>query len=323
MKKTERLNGIIYALKERGKMTASELAELFEVSLRTIYRDIDALGQLKVPIYTYEGVHGGYEIDMKYFMPSIRLTQDEIIMLLMVLAYGERIKMPGLTGDYQILKGKVIHALTDIDQDKIEKLMKHIVFSSHRVEPGHYETDVLKPILESFLNACNLEMAYYNPRRDSYAFRKISPQTLFFEEGGWYLSAYCHLREEKRIFRLDRIRSLKVNAQENHYLDKDIVSSSDKFTVTHYVLSIEAPLYRVLKDNDYFSNVVVLTDEEGLEAGYKKTDSNCIFIKFSTRYKEDILNIVLNNPQAITLIAPHEFKAEVMEKAKALFVKYV
>lgn len=58
MKKTERLNGIVYALKDRGKLTASELSELFEVSLRTIYRDIDALSQLKVLLSPRRGSRG-------------------------------------------------------------------------------------------------------------------------------------------------------------------------------------------------------------------------------------------------------------------------
>ncbi len=62
MKKTERLNGIVYALKDRGKLTASELSELFEVSLRTIYRDIDALSQLKVLLSPTKGFTGAMKL---------------------------------------------------------------------------------------------------------------------------------------------------------------------------------------------------------------------------------------------------------------------
>ncbi len=229
MKKTERLNGIIFALKERGKMTAHELADLFEVSVRTIYRDIDALSQLKVPIYTYDGVNGGYEINMDYFIPSITLTEQEVIMLLIVLNYGETIKLPNLTADYQMLKGKVINTLTDIDQAKVKKLIKHIEFGSHRVEPTSYSGDLLRPILDSFIGECNLDITYYNPRRDEYGDRHISPTVLFFDEGGWYLTAYCHLRNEKRIFRLDRIKTLQLSEDSNIYLDKEIHSSTDKF----------------------------------------------------------------------------------------------
>jgi predicted DNA-binding transcriptional regulator YafY len=62
MKKVERQNGIVHLLRIRRKMTANELASYFEVSERTIYRDIDALSQLQVPIIAYEGLGGGYEI---------------------------------------------------------------------------------------------------------------------------------------------------------------------------------------------------------------------------------------------------------------------
>ncbi len=70
---------------------------------------------------------------MNYFMPSISLNEQEIIMLLIVLNYGETIRLPSLTADYQVLKGKVIHALKDVDQIKVKKLMKHIRFGSHRM----------------------------------------------------------------------------------------------------------------------------------------------------------------------------------------------
>ncbi|WP_430882550.1 helix-turn-helix transcriptional regulator [Fusibacter sp. JL216-2] len=322
MKKTERLNGIVYALKDRGKLTASELSELFEVSLRTIYRDIDALSQLKVPIITHEGVHGGYEIDMNYFMPSISLNEQEIIMLLIVLNYGETIRLPSLTADYQVLKGKVIHALKDVDQIKVKKLMKHIRFGSHRIEPTCYEPNILRPILDSFIDEFNLTMTYYNPQRDQERARKISPKNLFFEEGGWYLTAYCHLREEKRVFRLDRMKNVKIRYEKNAYLNRPISSATDKFSGAEYVMSIDLSLYRVLKDNDYFSDIHVLDNNKAHEAGYLPATSNSIFIKFFTRYEKDILSITLENPNLISIYEPTAFKDKVVKKASQLFNKY-
>lgn len=313
MKKTERLNGIIFALKEHGKMTAHELAELFEVSVRTIYRDIDALGQLKVPIYTYDGVHGGYEINMDYFIPSISLTEQEIIMLMIVLNYGETIKLPNLTADYQILKGKIINSLTDVDQAKVSKLMNYIQFGSHRVEPSSYNRDILRPILDGFINESNMVINYYNPRRDEIGKREISPTNLFFDEGGWYLTAYCHLRKEKRIFRLDRIETIKLTHQHNDYLNKKIESVTDKFAETEYTMEIEKSLFRVVKENDYFNDVHILDGSK----------EDFLTIRVNSRYEEDIVNIILSNPLSITVHEPLWFVEKVKTISKDLYQKYL
>lgn len=314
MKKTERLNGIVYALKERGKMTAHELAQLFEVSVRTIYRDIDALSQLKVPIYTYDGVNGGYEINMDYFIPSISLTEQEITMLLIVLGYGETIRLPNLTADYQILKGKIINALTDVDQIKVQKLMKRIMFGGHRVEPTSYNSDILWPILDSFIEECNLDITYYNPRRDDYGKRTISPTKLSFEEGGWYLQAFCHLRQEKRVFRLDRINDIHLNTEPNAYLDTAITSSTEKFVGTEYLINIEKSLFRVLRENDYFSDILKI---------YDTASPNNLQVRFFTKYEEEIINITMRNPESITVLEPGHFIDKIKSIAKKLNEKYL
>ncbi len=311
MKKAERLNGIIYILKEKGKLTAHELAEYFEVSVRTIYRDIDALSQLKVPIISHDGVLGGYEIDMEYFIPSIKLNEAEVLMLLLVLNYGETIRLPNLSGDYQILKGKIINTLTDVDQLKINKLMTRIIFGDHRVEPTDYIPSVLTGILESFIQECNLLVTYYNPRRNDSSERLVSPQKLFFEEGGWYLSAYCHLRQEKRVFRLDRIKAIKVTKDVNTYLDVEVSSKTDKYSGQEYLFNIEPALFRVLKENDYFKNVELVNAQ-----------SKTLTIRFYTRYKDDIKNIVLNNPGSIKVLEPDSFKREIQALVLNLYENY-
>ena len=134
MKKTERQNGIIHLLRVRGKMTANELAAYFEVSERTIYRDIDGLSQLRVPLIAYEGMGGGYEIDPSYFIPSIKLSEQEILMLLMVLKAGEELRIPNMASDYNLLASKVINALSDAERQKASDVMSRIAFDIIRIK---------------------------------------------------------------------------------------------------------------------------------------------------------------------------------------------
>jgi len=118
MKKTERQNGNTNLLRMRGKMTTKELAAYISMSERTIYRDIDALSQLHVPIISYEGLGGGYEIDSSYFLPSIKLSEQELLMLLMVLKAGEEFRIPNMAADYNLLSGKLLNVLPDEERQK-------------------------------------------------------------------------------------------------------------------------------------------------------------------------------------------------------------
>lgn len=310
MKKTERLNGIIYSLQERGKLSAKDLSEIFEVSMRTIYRDIDALSQLKVPILTHEGLHGGYEIDEDYFIPSIKLNEQEIIILLMILKVGEEIKLPNLSSDYELLKGKLLNILTASKQQKVKNLFEHIYFDMSGITPTTYCDDVLMTIIESFMEEKQVDIDYYHPKRHEYNSRIVSPQELFYDKGGWYLSGYCHMRLEKRVFRLDRIRRISLLDKQNKHIHQDIHSVSDKYINREYILEVEKSLFRVLKDNEYFKNYKIITDADP------------IVVAVTSFLEEPIRNITLSNPLDISIMSPLSFKNEIAEISKQLCKKY-
>lgn len=317
MKKAERLNGIIYALKEKGRLNCKELAKLFEVNERTIYRDIDALSQLKVPLVSYEGKNGGYEIDLNYFIPSIQLTEQEIIMLLMVLNVGQEIKIPNLTAEYQLLRSKIINVLAESDKSKVTRLLEHISFDLARVLPKNYSDKVMPIILESFMEEKNICIAYSVPAKGAVTERKVSPTELFFSDGGWYLSGFCHKRMEKRTFRLDRIENIVLTDETNTYLGKAVQSVGDKFTLKEYVFELTRPLYRLIKDNYYMENCTVLNDPE------KGSNDEKMTVKVFSKYEEEITSLVLSNPFDIKLLGPDKYKKHLQNLVSELFNQYL
>jgi predicted DNA-binding transcriptional regulator YafY len=312
MKKTERQNGIIHLLRARRKVTASELASYFEVSERTIYRDIDALSQLRVPIISYEGLGGGYEIDPSYFIPSIKLSEQEILILLMVLKAGEELRIPNMTTDYNLLSSKLINVLSDEERRKVAQVISHIEFDMIRIMPKGYIHDVLKPLLEAFWRSCDLQIGYYHPERNQTEPRRLSPMELFFENGGWYLVGYCHLRQEKRTFRLDRIVSITCLDEENLYMDSQLtLPQHDKFKWYTYELMIDPALYRVIKDDVYLQFTEVKNTKDGLH------------LTVRTPCKNDILNLVLNHPEQVTALKPEEFIQEIEKLSQVICKKYL
>lgn len=313
MKKTERQNGIVHLLRVRKKMTANELAGYFEVSERTIYRDIDALSQLQVPIIAYEGLGGGYEIDPSYYMPSIKLSEQEALMLLMVLKAGEELHIPNMATDYNLLSSKVINALSDEERQKAAQVMSHIEFDISRIRPKDYIPDVLQPLLEAFGRSCDLQMGYYHPERDETEYRQVSPIRLLFTDGGWYVLGFCHLRQAKRTFRLDRIVSLTCLDEGNRYTNAELpLPEQDKFKWATYELLIDPALYRIIKEDAFLQH----TDVIGGASGW-------LHLTVKTPYSSDIRQLVLCHPEQVTVLQPEAFLQEIEGLSQVLHKKYL
>jgi predicted DNA-binding transcriptional regulator YafY len=310
LKKAERLNGVIFSLNERGRLTAKQLADIFEVSERTIYRDIDALSQLKVPITAYDGLNGGYEIDHDYFIPSIKLTEDEAIMLLMILKLGSDINFPNYKSDYELLRSKILNTLEKSVFSEAEKLLDRIEFNVSYISPANYSDGILSAILTAVITKKQLQFVYYVPATDKSQKRQVSPQVLFFEEGGWYLSAHCHLRNENRVFRLDRMSEIEVIDDVNEHMDDVIKGVTDKFMLCTYRLEISKRLYRVLKDNDYLKDALVLKEND------------FYLLEVTTTLEQQITNVVLENPDEITVVSPEEYLIKVKTIVDKLKNKY-
>jgi predicted DNA-binding transcriptional regulator YafY len=313
MKKTERQNGIVHLLRVRKKMTANELAGYFEVSERTIYRDIDALSQLQVPIIAYEGLGGGYEIDPSYYMPSIKLSEQEALMLLMVLKAGEGLHIPNMATDYNLLSSKVINALSDEERQKAAQVMSHIEFDISRIMPKEYIPDVLQPLLEAFGRSCDLQMGYYHPERDETEQRQVSPIRLLFTDGGWYVLGFCHLRQAKRTFRLDRIVSLTCLEKENRYTNTQLpLPEQDKFKWDTYELLMDPALYRIIKEDVFLQH----TDVKMIASGW-------LHLTVKTPYKSDIRQLVLCHPEQVTVLQPEAFLQEMERLSQVICKKYL
>lgn len=312
MKKTERLNGIVHLLRIKRKMTASELANYFEVSERTIYRDIDALSQLNVPIVSYEGLGGGYDIDPSYFIPSIKLEEQEILMLLMVLKAGEGLRIPNMVADYHLLSSKLINSLTELERQKVTQVMSHIEFDLIHIIPKGYIPGILQTLLEAFGRACDLQVGYQHPERDETEIRRFSPIKLSFDDGGWYITGYCHLRKEKRTFRMDRIVSMVCLEEENLYLNRQLpIPEHDKFQWNTYELLIDPALYRIIKEDIYLQNTKVQTQEGWLHLTVK------------SQYKQEIVQLVLSHPNQVTALKPESLVQELKTISNALYEKYL
>ena len=193
----DRLFQIVYLLMEKSKITAKELAENFEVSERTIYRDIDKLTLAGIPIYTNQGKNGGISILPNYVLDKSVLTKEEKKKLLESL---NALSEVSLSEDKDAVS-KLRSFLGEQYQDWIE-----IDFSGWGNDD---DEDKFARIKNAILEHNYMEITY-SGNSQGLINRKIKPLKLCFKNQAWYLYAYCLLREDYRFFKLKRISQITV-----------------------------------------------------------------------------------------------------------------
>lgn len=198
-----RLFQIIYQLLEKEKVTATALAQQLEVSVRTIYRDVDALSSAGIPIYASQGKNGGIQLDKNFVLAKSLLSQKERQLILEGLqGLGTT---NGLLGDQQLQLQTKLAALFKIKNPN----WLEIQFSPW--QNGRKQQELFEQAKEAICQQRYLSFSYFGRQRER-SQRQVKPIRLIFKGQDWYLYAYCLLRQDFRFFKLSRIKDWRVLA---------------------------------------------------------------------------------------------------------------
>lgn len=195
--KDNRLFRMLYYILKKGKVTARELAERFEVSIRTIYRDIDSLSSAGIPIYAIQGKGGGIEIADEFVLSKSLLTEDE----------REQI-MTALCGLENVNKSYENELLTKLSALFKIKNTNWIEVDFNSWQNNKIYEKIFNEIKSAILSKNILEFSYFGSNDETY--RKVKPVRLLFKGQDRYLYAFCLLRNDFRYFKLSRIKKLKT-----------------------------------------------------------------------------------------------------------------
>ena len=221
MNRFTRITSILIQLQSKKIVTAKEIAEHFEVSLRTVYRDIKALQDSGVPIGSEIGV--GYFIVDGYKLPPISLTEEEANSLIVSEKFIQEQGDTSLIRSYESLLFKIKATLKNYQKDKVE-LLSERVFTTNNKTVKH--SSWLSTIQQNVSNKITLEIIYESLYKKEITKRKIEPLALYYTNNAWILIAYCHLRNDLREFRLDKIMGLNTT---NEGFKKDLDFSLDTY----------------------------------------------------------------------------------------------
>lgn len=198
--KTDRLIGILSILLQKDMVTAPYLAEHFEVSRRTIHRDIESLCKAGIPIATRQGTNGGISIMEDYKIDRTVLTTTEMQDILAGLRSLDSING---TNRYGQLMEKLLTGASDFMSGN----------QSILIDLSSWYKDSLAPKIELFRNAIDtcteVNFIYYSPNGESR--RTIEPYFLIFRWSSWYIWGWCKSRNDYRLFKLNRMSHLKMS----------------------------------------------------------------------------------------------------------------
>lgn len=212
MNRTDRLSAILIMLQTKKVVKSAEIAERFDISQRTVYRDLKALDEAGIPIGAEAGL--GYYLIDGYHLPPVMFTPEEAGAMLIAEKLVDIFSDESVKRNFIFASDKIKSVLPESHQTFLGEVDSHIhVFHSQKEQNSQFTNDHITSIQRAISEKKCIELSYYSKYKRESSSRIIEPIGLCFYGFHWHLIAYCRLRKDYRDFRLDRIESLKVNSE--------------------------------------------------------------------------------------------------------------
>ena len=206
-----RLLAITMLLLSQRRISGPALANKFEVSLRTIYRDLETINSSGIPIVSYTGPDGGYEIMEQFRIDRQIVTLDDLQSILVALK-GVQSSLNDQEMDTLLTKVKALVAKSD--QNRMEETGETLIFDTNLWHGGGLrDKSMLATLRQAAKNRTVVSFLYTNSEGIG-EHRSVEPIGIAWKGYSWYLYAYCRLRNDYRTFRLSRIRELHVRLEQ-------------------------------------------------------------------------------------------------------------
>lgn len=301
--KIDRLIGIITILLQNEKVTTSQLAERFEVSCRTIQRDIDNICKAGIPIVSMQGYGGGLSIVEGFKIDKTILTQKELSAIFMGLKSIDTISKYTYT---QSLMEKLTYEKSAIISDQNRIIIDLASFYQDSL------TEKIDLIKQAINNRELILFQYYSEKGESK--RTIEPYYIMFRWFAWYVYGYCLTQQDYRLFKLNRLnklQNLKTSYEERIISEKELdfdryIWIDDIKLVALFDMSVK---YRLI--DEYGPECVTFDNQSG----------KLLFENTFTNHKH-LLQWILSYGDAVRVIEPLDLVDEVYLNAKNILAQY-
>jgi predicted DNA-binding transcriptional regulator YafY len=258
MNRIDRISAILIQLQSRRVVKAADIAVRFNISLRTVYRDVKTLEEAGIPIIGEAGV--GYSIMDGYRLPPVMFTKEEATAFLTAEKFIEKLTDASTMANYKSAMYKVRAILKTTEKDLLESMDDRIEVLKTAHMPETANNDHLQTILHSIAQKKVLALNYFAQHSQEHTKRYVEPIGIFYMSGYWHLIAFCRLRKAYRDFRIDRIKNLTVT--DEHYTDehpalKDYIAQTAKEKeLDAVVILVDKGIHPHLDNQKYYSGFI-------------------------------------------------------------------
>jgi predicted DNA-binding transcriptional regulator YafY len=259
MNRIDRVTAILIQLQSRKIVKAQDIAERFDISLRTVYRDIRTLEEAGIPLIGEAGV--GYTMMDGYRLPPVMFTKEEATAFLTAEKMVEKLTDPSTQESYKSAMYKVRAVLRTSEKNYLEDIEEHIqVHETSFLPKNRHESHNLQDILKSVAEKNVLNIEYFANHTQEGTSRNIEPIGIYFSGTYWHLIAYCQMRQDYRNFRIDRISNINITTlsfQKEHQSLKSYLSQISTEEKLHtIVIKIEKSAVKFMGDEKYYRGFV-------------------------------------------------------------------
>ena len=227
--KLDRLVAIIMILNNRERITAKELSEKFQVSTKTIQRDIEIIERAGIPIISFKGNGGGYGIIEEFKVNKSSMTKEEAALLNKLLQ--------GINDSYENTETiALINKLESIKSYE-NSYEDRLIIDFSKWGRGESLNKIINTIDKAILNRNPINFQYVNGNGEC-TVRTVEPYKIIFKSLSWYVYGFCTLKNEMRIFKVNRMKNIQVH--EEHFDFKEVVDEN------------------IFKENDYEKTKITL-----------------------------------------------------------------
>ncbi|WP_232696591.1 helix-turn-helix transcriptional regulator [Brevibacillus daliensis] len=315
MNKTDRMLAIIVEIQRKGSCRAEDLAAAFETSVRTIYRDVQALSEAGVPLIGIPGQ--GYSLMEGYFLPPVCFKAEEASALLLGATYIQQQFDESYRNHVETASRKLEGILSEEVRGDVDKTRSGIRFILQRASAANeHEEEILGVLRRAVLEQKQVRIHYQKPAnkpdKNKETERTVNPYGLVLVRDKWALLAFCHLRGEIRHFRLSRITGLdmtekKFERPSDFYLET-YKPVDDRHTVVRIHLSGKSR--NLVKEDDFYYIDSFSEDSTG------------VLVTLRVRRLEEILSWVLGWGADARVLEPEELKQLVRKEITKMLKHY-
>ena len=297
--KDNRLFRILYYILEKEKVTANELADKFEVSVRTIYRDIDSISSVGVPIFTTQGKGGGIKIDNEYILNKSLFDANEKEQIIAALQ--------GLEKTNKVYKSELITKLSALFKIKNSNWIE-IDFTSWGSNNTYQ--DLFNALKTVIINK-NIISFSYNSSKGEKINRKVKPIRLLFKEQDWYLYAFCLLRNDFRYFKLSRMKDLEVLA----------INYEDNFE--NAVLKKELKYENIVNIKLKFDKSVAFRVYDEFNEAIEEDEKGNLYVEIKIPNNYKLYNYIFSFGSNVEILEPKEIRNQFKNMINEIAKKYI